>query len=59
MKITREKFTALRALAKEALLKVEANAPFTYSAEEEAKMHPDVTAQTGTIRTTPPLVLTN
>ena len=30
----REEFTALRALAKEALLKTEANGPFTYSAED-------------------------
>ena len=51
-------FTALRVLAKEALLKTEANALFTYSAEDEAKMCPDVTAQIRTIRTTPPLVLT-
>ena len=36
--ITRDEFTALRALAKESLLKTEANAPFTYSAEDEAKM---------------------
>ena len=49
--ITREEFTALRALAKRAL-------PFTYSAEDEEKLYPDVTAQTRTIRTTPPLVLT-
>ena len=33
--LTREEFTALRALAKEALLKTEANAPFSYSAEDE------------------------
>ena len=56
--LTRDEFTALRALAEEALLKTEANAPFTYSAEDEAKMYPDITAQTRTIRTTPPLVLT-
>ena len=56
--ITREEFTALRALAKEALLKTEANAPFTYSAEDEAKTYPDVTAQSEIIRTTPPLALT-
>ena len=56
--ITREEFTALRALAKEALLKTAANATFTYSADDEAKMYPDITAQTRTIRTTPPLVLT-
>ena len=56
--ITREEFTALRALAKEALLKTEATAPFTYSADDEARMYPDITAQTRTIRTTPPLVLT-
>ena len=54
---TREEFPALRALAKEALLKTEVNAPFPYSAEYEAKMYPDITAQTRTIRTTPPLVL--
>ena len=57
--ITRDEFTALRALAKEALLKTEANTPFTYSAEDEAEMYPEITAQTRTIRTTPPLVLTN
>ena len=56
--LTRDEFTALRALAKEALLKTEANAPFVYSAEDEAKLYPDVTASTRTIRTTPPLVLT-
>ena len=56
--LTREEFTALRALAKEALLKTEANAPFPYSAEDEEKLYPDVTAPTRTIRTTPPLVLT-
>ena len=56
--ISREEFTALRAVAKQALLKTKANAPFTYSAEDEAKMYPDITAQTRTIRTTPPLVLT-
>ena len=33
--LTQDEFTALRALAKEALLKTEANAPFTYSAEDE------------------------
>ena len=56
--LTRDEFTALRALAKEALLKTEANAPFSYSAEDEEKLYPDVTASTRTIRTTPPLVLT-
>ena len=56
--LTQDEFTALRALAKEALLKTEAKAPFTYSAEDEEKLYPDVTAQTTTIRTTPPLVLT-
>ena len=56
--LTRDEFTALRALAKEALLKTEANAPCAYSAEDEEKLYPDVTAQTRTIRTTPPLVLT-
>ena len=55
---TSEEFTEVRALAKEALLKTEANAPFTYSAGDEEKLHPDVTAQTRTIRTTTPLVLT-
>ena len=55
---TRDVFTALRASAKEALLKTEATAPYTYSAEYEEKLYPDVTAQTRTIRTTPPLVLT-
>ena len=56
--LTREEFTALRALAKEALLKTEANAPYTYSAEDEENLYPDVTASTRTIRTTSPLVLT-
>ena len=56
--LTRDEFNALRALAKEALLKTEANAPFVYSAEVEEKLYPDVTAQTRTIRPTPPLVLT-
>ena len=56
--LTREEFTALRAVAKETLLKTEANAPFSYSAEDEEKLYPDVTASTRTIRTTPPLVLT-
>ena len=56
--LTRDEFTALHALAKEALLKTEANAPFTYSAEDEEKLYPDVPAQTRSIRTTPPLVLT-
>ena len=55
---TRDEFTALRVLAKEALLKTAANAPFSYSAEDEEKLYPDVTASTRTIRTTPPLVLT-
>ena len=36
--ITRKEFTALRAFAKEALLKTEANAPFTYSAADEGKL---------------------
>ena len=56
--LTRDEFTALRALAKEALLKTEANAPFAYSAEDEEKLYPDVTASTRSIRATPPLVLT-
>ena len=56
--LTREEFTALRALAKEALLKTEANAPYTYSAEDEERLYSDVTASTRTTRTTPPLVLT-
>ena len=56
--LTRDEFTALRALAKEALLKTEANAPFTYSAEDEEKLYPDVTAQTRLIRPTPPVTLT-
>ena len=56
--LTRDEFTALRALAKEALLKTEANAPFAYSAEDEERLYPDVTASTRTTRTTPPLVLT-
>ena len=43
--ITREELTALRALAKEALLKIEANAPYTDSAEDEEKMYPDITAE--------------
>ena len=53
-----EEFTALRALAKEALLEIEANAPFIHSAADEAKMYRDITAQTRTIRTTLPMVLT-
>ena len=56
--LTRDKFTALRALAKEDLLKTEATAPSTYSAADEEKLYPDNTALTRTIRTTPPLVLT-
>ena len=56
--ITRDELTSLRALAKEAFLKTEANAPFLYSAEDEAKLYPDITAQTRTIHTTPPLVPT-
>ena len=44
--ITCEDFTALRALAKEALFKIEANAPFTYAAEDESKLHRDITART-------------
>ena len=56
--ITREEFTALRALAKETLLKTEAHAPFTHSAADEEKLYPDVSAQTRTIRTALPLVLT-
>ena len=39
--ITREEFTALRNLAKEALLKTEANAPFPYSAADEERLYPD------------------
>ena len=57
--LTRDEFTALRTLAKEALLKTEANAPFNYSAEDEEKLYPDVvTAQTRLIRPTPPVTLT-
>ena len=56
--LTRNEFTALRAVAKEALLKTEANAPFAYSAEDEERLYPDVTASTRTTRTTPQLVLT-
>ena len=56
--ITREEFTALRALAKEALPRTEARAALTYSAKDEAKMYPDITTQTRTIRKTPSLVLT-
>ena len=56
--ITREEITALRAVAKEALLKTGATETLTYSAEDEAKMYPDITAQTRTIHTTPSLVLT-
>ena len=56
--LTPDDFTALRALAKEALLKTEANATFTFSADDEEKLYPDVTAQTRIIRTTPPLVMT-
>ena len=33
--LTRDDITALRALAKEALLKTEVNAPYTYSADDE------------------------
>ena len=58
LNLTQDEFTALRALAKEALLKTEANALFTNSAEDEEKLYPDVTAQTRTILNTPPLVLT-
>ena len=58
LNLTRDEFTAFRALAKEALLKTAANAPFSYSAEDEEKLYPDVTAQTRTLRTTPPFVLT-
>ena len=56
--LTRDEFTALRALAKKALLNTEANAPFTYSAEDEEKLYPDVTAQTRLIRPNPPVTLT-
>ena len=56
--LTPDEITALRAVAKEASLKTEANAPFAYSAEDEEKLYPDVTASTRTNRTTPPLVLT-
>ena len=56
--LTRDEFTALRALAKEALVKTEATAPFTYSAEDEEKLYPDVTAQTRLVRPTPPVTLT-
>ena len=55
---TRLVFTALHAHAKEDLLRTKANAPFTYSAADEEKLYPDVTAQTRTIRTTTQLVLT-
>ena len=56
--LTRDEFTALRAPAKEALLKTGANAPFTYSTEDEEKLYPDVTAPTRLIRPTPPVTLT-
>ena len=56
--LTRDDITALRALAKEALMKTEAKEPFAYSAADEKKLYPDVTASTRTIRTTSPLVLT-
>ena len=56
--LTRDEFTALRALAKEVLLKTEATAPFTYSAEDEEKLYLDVTAQTRLVRPTPPGTLT-
>ena len=56
--LTRDEFTALRALAKEAFMKTEANAPFAYSTQDEEKLYPDVTASIRTIRTTSPLVLT-
>ena len=55
--LTRDEFTALRALAKETLLKTEATAPFTYSAEDEEKLYPDVTAQTRLVRPTSPVTL--
>ena len=54
----RDGFTALRALAKETLLKIEANAPLTYLTEDEEKLYPDVTAKTRLIRPTPPVTLT-
>ena len=56
--LTRDEFTAMCAPAKEALLKTEATAPFTYSTDDEGKLYPDVTAETRTIRTIPLLVLT-
>ena len=55
---TREEFTALRVLANEVLLKTEAKARFTYSVEDQARLYPDITSQTRTIRKAPPLVLT-
>ena len=56
--MSRDELTALRALAKGALLKTEATAPFTYFAEDEEKLYPDVTAQTRLVRPTPPVILT-
>ena len=52
--LTRDEFTALRALAKEALLKTEATAPFTYSVDDAEKLYLDVTAPTRTNSTTLP-----
>ena len=51
---TCEDFTAMPGLEKEALLKTEVDAPFAYSAKDEAKMYPDITAQTRRIRKTIP-----
>ena len=54
--MARDIITALPALVKEASLKTEANALFTYSAEDEAQNYPNISTQTGTIRTIPPLI---
>ena len=57
LNMTREEVTALRAVAKEALRKTQANAPFLYSTEDETKMYPNITAQNRTISMILPLVL--
>ena len=56
--LTRDKFTALQDLAEKALLRTEATAQLTYSAEDEEKLNSDVTTQTRLIRSTPPVTLT-
>ena len=56
--LTRDEFIALPAPAEEALRKTEATAPFTYSAEDQEKLYPDVNGQTRLVRPTPPVTLT-